>query len=245
MEAAKTLAVRGHDVSLYEKTDKLGGQWNILTCYRPDVAVLINYLSRELSKGGVKVTFKTEVDTQLIKGLKPDAVVVATGARQIMPDIPGINEKNVLMAFDVLLGNANVGSEVVIIGGGLVGCDTALFLAKQHKKVSLVDIINIPANAGRTFKLSLIQEFVKHGVSMYPNSRVYCITENGVNIVYDNEVLFLKADNIIIATGSKPENKLAKELENSSFEVRIIGDCVEPRNSLSAIHEGAKVGIEL
>jgi len=245
MEAARTLTERGHEVFLYEKTDKLGGQWNIVSCYQPSLASLTEYLSRGLKKAGVKVILNTEVNTQFIKQIKPDAVVVATGARQIVPDIPGVGGKNVVLASDVLLGNVSVGQEVVVIGGGLVGCDTALFLAKQRKKVSVLDIVNIASNAGRTFKLALMEEFIKHGVYMYPNSQVYSITGNGVNIVYDGELLFLKADSVVIAVGSRPEDKLAKQLEGLVSEIHVIGDCAEPRNSLAAIHEGSKIGNEL
>jgi 2,4-dienoyl-CoA reductase-like NADH-dependent reductase (Old Yellow Enzyme family) len=245
MEAARTLAKRGHEVSLYEKADKLGGQWNILTCYRPSVAVLIEYLSRGLKKAGVKVLLNTEVDTRLIKRTKPEAIVVATGARQIIPDISGIDGKNVVLAPDVLLGTVDAGQEVVIIGAGLVGCDTALFLANRGKKVSVIDEVNIAPNAGRTFKLDLREEFGKNGVYMYPNSKVYSITENGVNIVHDGELLSLRADSVVVAVGSRPEDKLAKDVEKLVPEIRLIGDCVEPRYSLAAIHEGAKVGNEL
>jgi 2,4-dienoyl-CoA reductase-like NADH-dependent reductase (Old Yellow Enzyme family)/thioredoxin reductase len=245
MEAARTLADRGHKVSLYEKSDKLGGQWNIVSRYQAGVAVLTEYLSRGLEKAGVKVIFDTEVNTQIIKEIKPDAVVLAMGAKQIVPEIPGVEGKNVVLASDVLLGNVNVGEEVVIIGGGLVGCDTALFLAKQRKKISVLDIVNIAANAGRTFKLTLMEGFVKHRVFMYPNSHVYSITETGVNIVYNGELLFLKADSVVIAVGSRPEDKLAKQIKRFVSEIHMIGDCVEPRNSLAAIHEGAKVGNEL
>jgi hypothetical protein len=80
---------------------------------------------------------------------------------------------------------------------------------------------------------------------MYPNSHVYSITETGVNIVYNGELLFLKADSVVIAVGSRPEDKLAKQIKRFVSEIHMIGDCVEPRNSLAAIHEGAKVGNEL
>jgi 2-enoate reductase len=149
------------------------------------------------------------------------------------------------LAPDVLLGTVDAGQEVVIIGAGLVGCDTALFLANRGKKVSVIDEVNIAPNAGRTFKLDLMEEFVKNGVYMYPNSKVYSITENGVNIVHDGELLSLRADSVVVAVGSRPEDKLAKDVEKLVPEIRLIGDCVEPRYSLAAIHEGAKVGNEL
>lgn len=245
MEASRVLAERGHEVTLYEKTDKLGGQWNILIQYQPRVAVLTEYLSRELKKANVKVMLGTEVKTQLLKQIKPDAVVIATGARQIIPEIPGVDGKNVFLASNVLLGTDVLGQEVVIIGGGLVGCDTAILLARQQKKVSILDMVNIAPNAGRTFRLTIMDEFVKYGVYMYPNSQVYSITKKGVNIVNNGELLFLKADSVVIAVGSKPEDQLSRQIEKFVPEIVMIGDCVEPRNSMAAIHEGSRIGNEL
>jgi NADPH-dependent 2,4-dienoyl-CoA reductase/sulfur reductase-like enzyme len=89
MEAAMVLAQRGHRVDLYEKTEKLGGQWNVLASYRPEVSSITNYLTRELAKAGVRVHFNTPVDAELVRAQKPDAAVIATGATQKLPDIRG------------------------------------------------------------------------------------------------------------------------------------------------------------
>ncbi|MFC1869313.1 FAD-dependent oxidoreductase [Thermodesulfobacteriota bacterium] len=247
MEAAIILAERGHEVSLYERSDRLGGQWNIVAGIKPQVSSLTRYLNRRLEATGVKLFLNTEVNAQFIQELNPDIVVIATGAGQIVPDISGIDNKNVVMAWDVLLDRIDVGDEVVVIGGRLVGSDTALFLAKQGKKVSLVDQIGILADVGRLTKLTLKEELVKHGVYMYPHSPVDSITGRGVNIVSDGEIMFLRANSIVIAAGSKPENLIVRELEEllPDLEMRMIGDCVGPRDALAAIHEGFKAGNEL
>lgn len=242
MEVAIILAQRGHHVSLYEKTDKLGGQWNILASYRPEVSSLTDYLSRELTKSGVEVQYNTEVDVELVKKLQPDGVVIATGAKQRLPDIPGIYGKNVVLANDVLLGKVRTGNEVVVIGGGLVGMETATFLAKQGRKVSIVDIVDIGKDVGYTLKEALLEEIIKNGIYLYPNSVLDKITESGLNIIIYNELVLLRADTIIIAIGSVSNNVLYQELKSLVPELHIIGDGLEPRNSLAAIHEGFKVG---
>jgi 2,4-dienoyl-CoA reductase-like NADH-dependent reductase (Old Yellow Enzyme family)/thioredoxin reductase len=242
MEAALVLAQRGHQVSLYEKDDKLGGQWNILSSYRPEVASLTNYLSREITKAGVEVHTRTQVDVEFVKRRKPDAVVIATGAKQKLPDIPGIDGKNVVSANDVLSGKVEVGQEVVVIGGGLVGMETATFLSKEGHRVSLVDIVEIGKDVGYTLKEALLEEMIKNGVYLYPNSIPDRITENGLNMMIFNETVLLKANTIVIAIGAVSENSLYQELKGLGLEVHLIGDSLEPRNSLAAIHEGFRVG---
>jgi 2,4-dienoyl-CoA reductase-like NADH-dependent reductase (Old Yellow Enzyme family)/thioredoxin reductase len=242
MEAAIVLAQRGHHVSLYEKENKLGGQWNILASYRPEVSSLTNYLSRELTKSGVEVHNHTQVDVELVKRLQPDAVVIATGAKQKLPDVPGIDGKNVVLANDVLSRKVRTGKQVVVIGGGLVGMETATFLRRQGHKVSIVDMVDIGKDVGYTLKEALLEEIIRDGIYLYPNSVLDRITENGLNIIVFSETVLLKADTIVIAIGSVSNSILYQELKGLVPELHIIGDSLEPRHSLAAIHEGFKVG---
>jgi len=242
MEAAIVLAQRGHQVNLYEKESELGGQWNILASYRPEVSSLTKYLSRELTMSGVEVHHDTRVDIELVKKLQPDAVIIATGAKQKLPDVQGIDSKNVVFANDVLSGKVKTGKEVVVIGGGLVGMETAIFLGKQGHKVSIVDIVEIGKDVGYTLKEALLEEIIRHGIYLYPSSILDRITENGLNVLIFNETILLKADTVVIAIGSVSNNDLYQELRGLVPELHIIGDSLEPRHSLAAIHEGFKVG---
>ncbi|OGO20463.1 MAG: hypothetical protein A2144_00815 [Chloroflexi bacterium RBG_16_50_9] len=252
MEAARTLAERGHETSLYEKNDRLGGQWNIVSAHRPELGNLVRYLARGLEKSGVEVFLNREVTPQLVEDAKPNAVVVATGAIPSLPDVPGINGKNVVLATEVLSGKADTGQEVVIIGGRLVGLSTAVFLAGQGKQVSVVTRSGIGRGIVQTYKLAIMEILIKHYVRTYLNSTLDSITENGVNIVWDAgepavrggdryEILFLKADTVVIATGSKSERRLGERLSGFVPEVYMIGDCQEPRDVFAAIHEGSMV----
>jgi NADPH-dependent 2,4-dienoyl-CoA reductase/sulfur reductase-like enzyme len=254
MEAARTLAERAHEVSLFEKSDKLGGQWNIVSTYRPELHDLVKYLTRGLEKAGVKVVLNREVTPRLIEEMKPDTVVVATGAKPIVPDeVPGLDGKNVVQATDVLMGKVDVGQKVVVIGGRLVGLDVALFLAERGKDVSVVTRHQIARGIGSTLKLTLMENLIKYGVYIYPDSTLESITENGAYLIWDSgetavrhaerhELFFLKADTVILAVGSKADNNLGEQLSGFMPEVYTIGDCVEPRDALVAIKEGSAVG---
>ncbi|MGR3311077.1 MAG: oxidoreductase, partial [Candidatus Brocadiales bacterium] len=133
MEAARVAALRGHNVTLYEKDDNLGGQLKYawIPPGRKEFQNVINFLETQIKKLGVKIKLKQEADTHTIEDEKPNALVIAVGSKPIIPDIPGTKGKNVYLAQDVLDGTANVGKDVVIIGGGTVGCETALHIAKM------------------------------------------------------------------------------------------------------------------
>ena len=242
MEASVILGQRGHDVDLYEKEGKLGGQWNVVAAYRPEVASIINYLSRELEKWGVRVNCATEVDVELVKKKHPDVVVVATGAQQRLPDFPVAKGSHTVLANDLLVGKASTGGQVVVVGGGLVGMECALFLAKQGKKVSIVDIANIGNNVGYTLKQALLEEMIHHNVCQYPNVVIDGATENGLTVLLYDEYVLLRADTIVIAVGSVSNDRLFGELGGIVSELHVIGDGLEPRNSFFALHEGFKIG---
>ena len=254
MEAARTLAERGHETSLYEKGDRLGGQWNVLSAYRPEVDSLVKYLTVGLDKAGVKVFLNKKVSPQMVEESHSDVVVVSTGARPLIPDdIPGIDSEKVVIAADVLTGKVEVGQEVVVIGGHLVGLDAALFLADRGKSVSVVEMRKIAWEVSHNLKLTLLENLIKYRVRLYPDSKLESITEKGVHIVWDggepalrgnprHELLFLPADTVVLAVGSRSEKNLWEQLGGVMSNVYPIGDCVEPRDVLKAIHEGSEVG---
>jgi 2,4-dienoyl-CoA reductase-like NADH-dependent reductase (Old Yellow Enzyme family)/thioredoxin reductase len=249
MEAARTLAERGHDTSLYEKSDSLGGQWKAVAAHLPEERSLINYLAKGLDRAGVKVFLNQEVNVRMVQETGPDAVVVATGSTPTTLDIPGINGINVVQAVDVLVGKVNVGQEVVVIGGRIVGLGTAIFLAEKGKKVSVVTRSQIARGLGRNLKPALFDSLIKYGVQLYPFSIPDSITEKGVNIWWnsgdeksrDNVFAFLKADTVVLATGSENENRLARELSGLKSDVYPIGDSAGKRSIFAAMRGGSEV----
>jgi 2,4-dienoyl-CoA reductase-like NADH-dependent reductase (Old Yellow Enzyme family)/thioredoxin reductase len=244
MEAARTLAERGHQVTLYEKTDKLGGQWYI-ACQqeqkKQDFPHLVRHLSRGLDKAGVEVKLNTEVTPQLVKDENPNAMVIATGATPQTLNIPGADGKSVVQATDVILGKAKVGQRVVVVGGRYVGLEIADQLADQSKRVTLVTRRALGRAIERNIYLALRNRLIEKGVQLFANSPVVEIRDKGVYIAFEGDLVFLKADTVVLAVGVKPESQLIETLKGISPEVYAIGDCVEPRDAMWAIREGAEI----
>ena len=253
MEAARTLAERGHKVSLYEKGDRLGGQRNIVAGYKPEHGRLTDYLALGLKTAGVNVVLGREVNLRTIEEMKPDAVVVAAGAKPVLPEnVPGIDDKKVVLANDVLSGRVETGNEVVVVGDGLPAMEAAMELGKKGKKVSLVSEKKIAWTFSHNMKLAALEYLIKYRVMTFPDSRLESVTDKGVHIVWDGgepqakggprfELLFLPADTVVIALEPKSENALAEQLGVFVPEVYAVGDCVSPRDIISAIHEASAV----
>lgn len=263
MEAARVAALRGHDVTLYEKNRKLGGQL-ILAAIPPhklDINDLIAYQARQLKKNKVKVVLGKELTAAEVIRLKPDAVIVATGVKSVIPsaeEIPGIDTlSNVVLAEDVLLGKVKVGEKVLVIGGNLVGCEVAEFLADQGKRVTITRRSQFMANdMNPDIRMMLVDRLRNKGVRMLPNTQYMLATDTGLRIhirggitsmaeIASDAMKNVVADTIVIATGSTPNNDLAKALEGKVKELYSIGDCVEPRKILEAMTEGWKTALSI
>ena len=248
MEAARVLAIRGHEVTLYEKADRLGGQLN-LACLPPgktELKEIIRYYTRQLEILGVGVILSKEVTILVVKEGSPDVVIVAAGSIPLMPDIPGIERDNVVGAEDVLLGKASVGKKVIIVGGALVGCDMAHFLAEKGKAVAIVRRSEeIGRELSASFKSWTLGRLKELGVEMLPGVNYDEAREEGLVITKDGEKQLLEADTIVSAVGYQPNQSLHKELEGKVSELYLIGDCKEPRSIFEAIHEGFQIALSV
>ncbi|MFC1964702.1 FAD-dependent oxidoreductase [Chloroflexota bacterium] len=248
MEAARVLAERGHQVTLYEKADKLGGQWNT-AIQSPSKEELFPTVSERLTRGldesAAKVVLNKEVTRQFVEEEKPDAVVVATGAVPVVPTVPGIDNKNVVQAIDVFDQKVPVGQKVVVVGGRLRGLEVADLLAGQGKKVSVVTLKGMGENGDpveqHIFRF-LRRRLIDQGVAMFPYSPLFEVREDGIIVDNSHHLLFLEADTVVLAMGARPENRLVEELKGVVPEVYTVGDCVKPRNAMYAIREGAEIG---
>lgn len=245
MEAARVAALRGHKVTLLEKKDSLGG--NLIPAsvpdFKKDFKTLIDYLSIQIKNLGITIELEKEATPKLILEMKPDVLFIATGGTPIIPDIPGINNKEkVFTAVDVLLGKAKVGGMVVVIGGGLIGCETALYLAQKGKKVTIVEIFkNIASNMFISNQMHLLKLLAGFDTSILTETQVSEIKEEGVIIVNKHgEQKIIAADTIIVAVGLKPDRKPFEVFRNNVNipEIYFIGDCLEPRKVINGIWEG-------
>ncbi len=251
MEAAITLRLRGHDVSLCEKMDQLGGQLRI-ACIPPgkeDINLLTEYLSGQAGKVGVNVLLNTEVTEDFIQKESPDVIVVAGGGEPFKPEIKGIENVNVCLAEDVLRERIEIGDRVVIIGGELVACEVAHYLAEiRGKKVWAMDIQKQMATSIEPFtKFVLMRALESKGVTLLPGIQYREITQNGIHFINkEGKEDFLEADTIVLAAGSLPNSQAIEVATGKTKEqIYIIGDNREPRNIKSAIHDGARVGRQI
>lgn len=249
LETARIAASRGHDVSIYEKGDELGGQW-LLAAVPPHKEVfnaLKNYLIGQVDKHGVTVKLGHEVSLADVEKNSPDAVVIATGATPLIPPIPGVDRESVILAQDVLKGHEVTGSHVTVIGGGAVGLETAEFLVDQGKDVTVVEMLKkIGQGMGATIRWNMLSRMRGQGPKMITSARVDEIGEKEIKLTKDGgDVTWETYDAIVLAVGIQSVNELVDGVREKIEEVYVIGDAAEPRKGVDAIREGAEVGRRL
>lgn len=250
MQVALFLAQRGHRVSLYERKPELGGQWNV-ACATPgkeSYATFTQYLKRFLDRYSVNITLNTEVTREFITEIRPDAVVVATGAAPVWLRVPGGMGKNVVQGHDVIEGKVKPEGKVVVVGGRFIGMEVAIWLAEQGKDVSLVTRAGLGEDGIRLEKLSfktLARKLLDLHVPLYLNSTVMEITDRSVIFSMGSEIYTLPSDTVILAVGMQSDNKLARELEGVVTELYTVGDCVRPRDAAEVAYQAAKVAAQI
>lgn len=239
MEAAMIASQRGHDVDLYEKTDKLGGLFNIAAVpeFKTGDHRLLAWYARAVEKAGVKVHMNTEICAADIDSLNADEIIVATGAKPKSFSIPGVKT---ITASDALSGE-DVGKSCIIIGGGLVGCETAVWLARKGVKVTLVEALPMLMSAGAPVPtpnfLMMLDMLPGDGVDVHVNSK-FSGWADGKAAIIDGEghLLTVEAETVVQAIGFSLDNSLYQELaQNSSIPVWNIGDSREPANVMEAV----------
>jgi 2-enoate reductase len=249
MEAARIAKMRGHEVELYEKSTSLGGQ--LLSggahTFKRDVASLNKWYQRELSELNVPVHIGHEIDSDLIKFYKPDVVILAVGAYPVTPQVPGIQDEKVSVSTEVLLGHKKAGNNVVVVGGGLVGCELALELAQEGKQVTIVEMLDDILSSGPQVppmnSMMLRDLLEEHKVEIKAGMKLACITEKGAEIMPRDggESIYIDADSIVISIGFKPQPSIAQELYAEGIETYEVGDGYTVGNILLAIHSAYEV----
>jgi 2,4-dienoyl-CoA reductase-like NADH-dependent reductase (Old Yellow Enzyme family)/thioredoxin reductase len=249
MEASIVADMRGHDVTLWEKSDKLGGQVNIAAMPpgKDSLNDLTEYLKSKIHKSKVTVQLGVEATNETILKFSPDAIIIATGSEPMLPDILGIQKRHVLTNREVLSGTVKVGKKTIIIGGGFVGCETAEFLYAKGKEVIIVEILpELASDFFYPYTYMMIQRLKEKGIKFFTKVRHEIITDSGMEITDEKgRKVSLAADNIVICTGSVPEKHLYNSIKNILPEVILIGDCVQARGIQKAIYEGAEAGMSI
>ncbi len=249
LEAARVAALRGHRVVLYEKEQQLGGQFRLASIppWKQEIIPYLNYLHRQVEKAGVEVVLGQAVTASVVEEMKPDAVVVATGGRPQIPDIPGIDAQNVVTAHDILAGRAVVGQKVLIAGGGMVGCEAADFLAEYGKDITIVEMLSeLASDVPMGARQLLLQRLEAERVQAITSATIKRITADGVVVERQGrEEAIGGMDSIVLALGIASAGELAEEIGDKVSEVHLIGDAKTPGRALEAIAAGAEVGRQI
>jgi len=247
MQAAITAAQRGHQVILYEKRQHLGGQLEIASAApgKAKIRWFRDWLEAELSRAGVEVRSGVAADAENIAALAPDYVILATGSEPVTPGIKGAEKENtfVVQAWDVLAGKVSFekDEEVVVVGGGLVGCETAHYLAEKGAKVTIVEMLSdIAIDMEPISRFDMIQHFNKLGITARTGKVVTEITPEGVAVVgKEGKQDFIRARKVVLAIGQSPVGKeLKKALEDKGIPVRVIGDAGNVGKIIDAVASG-------
>ena len=248
MQAAITAAGRGHKVTLFDRGDELGGQLLVASIppYKDEIMALVKSLAVRVRKAGVLIKLKSDVYRDTIEQGKPDVLIVATGATSLIPDIPGVNGQNVSLVDDVLTGARTVSGNVLIVGGGMVGCETAEFLVEHVKGVNQVTVIEMlkrmADNVSPTYRPFFLARLKEAGIRMETGTTVEEITKEGVKVNREGVSSFIKGDAVVLAVGFKANCPLDEKITESIPEVYSIGDCIKPRTIKEAIEEGFHIG---
>jgi 2,4-dienoyl-CoA reductase-like NADH-dependent reductase (Old Yellow Enzyme family)/thioredoxin reductase len=249
MQAAIVAARRGHKVTLFEQHARLGGLLHpaALPPFKGDIVPWIDYLTNQVKRLGVEVKVNTDATAEIVTREKPDAVIIATGGNPAMPDITGIDTSNVVTAQDVLSGKGSAGQNVVIIGGGMVGCETGHYLAEQGKKVTIIEILKRMANdMFPMVRRRLMDGLRSKKATLLTSATCEEIKEGSVQVcTADGKKETIPADTIIVAVGYKANDRLYQALKGKVPEIYCIGNSSEPRRILEATNEGYQTGLAL
>ena len=242
LEAARVAAVRGHQVDVYEKADHIGGQIHLAAVppRKSEILRSVEYFERILPELGVTIHLNTECSKEIMNGA--DAVIVAVGAHDFILPVPGADSENVVSSWDVLSGKAEVKGHCAIIGGGLVGTETAEYVLEKGCQVSVIEMLDQIANGESSTILPIImKDFAQHDVKQYVNTKVNRIVNEGKTILAtdtkEGKEISINCDTIIMAVGSK-KNEL--DTEGVTVPVYYVGDCSGDRTA--SIAEAVRSG---
>ncbi|MDD9303591.1 MAG: FAD-dependent oxidoreductase [Desulfobacter sp.] len=277
MTCALTAKRRGHEVTLYERSGRLGGQLHLAAAPpgREEFAQLALDLENQLTAEKISVVMNQEVDEDILNALNPDAVILATGAGPLVPPIPGMDLPHVAGAWEVLEDKVSTGDQVVIVGGGAVGVETALFLAEKgtmdahtlkflfvnkaespdalfkmathgSKKICLVEMTDrIGKDIGKSTKWGMLQDMGRLNVETMTASKVVKITPQGLEVEQDGKVVEMTADTVVVAAGSASYNPLESMVKEMGLDYRVIGDALAVGMAFDAVHAGYAAAMDL
>ncbi len=255
-EAARISGLRGHEVALLEKTDRLGGQFNLaaLPPKKGDFGMLVDFYRGELRRLGVDVRLETEATPDLLTSLGADVYVQATGSTPALPPIPGADMAHVATVQDVLSGRVQVAEgQVVVIGGGASGLETADFLSDKNIRVTVIEILDAAGRdilKGIGVREALLSRLASKNVAILTGHRALSIVKDAV-VVSDRPLIGggnesrIPARNVVLALGMKPEDTLREAQTSGDGVWYRVGDCQSLGNAFDAIHQAFELAIKI
>lgn len=247
MEVAISAADRGHSVVLYEKTDRLGGQALLsdVMPFKQEMKLFHEYLERQVQKRrNIVVMMNTLATREMIEELDPDAVIVAVGAEQIVPPIPGVEKA--VMSFDVFGNEDKIGHKVLIVGGGDIGVELGIHLNQLGHESTIVEMGHyIAPRAQLTERISYLEVMKQENVVTMVDTSCIEITDNGAYVETPEGKQFIEADSVIICVGTKALVEEREKFKDVAFDVISVGDCVKASSIVHAVHTGYDAGLTI
>ena len=246
MEVARLCKMRGHEVTLYEKSDMLGGVF--LAAAAPDFKKqdkkLIEWYINELTDLNIEVKLNTEITSDMLDTLDADEIIAATGSVPKRLKVPGIERGNTIEAIDYLLGRKHVAETVAVIGGGLTGCEIAYDLSLKGKKAIIIemqdDILKIMGLSAANS--NMLREIIRYyNIDVYTSAQLKEITDDGIMVKTDTKEMFIQADSVILSVGYDTYNPFNIEADN----IHVIGDAKKVGNLLTVIEQAYDVAYRL
>lgn len=240
MEAARVAALRGIQVTLWDKADRLGGNlWPAsVPAFKQDLLYLIDYQTNQLKHLPLTIELNREATTNSVSRFGADYVILATGAIPARPEIQGAAGARVMTAVDLLSGKATPGDAVLVLGGGLVGCETAVHLRQQGRRVILVEILPDILNDVLEINKHMLRKMMEdYQIRVMTHARLAGTSGANVLVSQEGGEKELQVDTIVTSTGMRSCNELKKALDGKVSNLFAVGDCVEPRHILEAVWE--------
>ena len=253
MEAARILKLRGNTVTIYEKSNRLGGNLNAAGThdFKHDVGRLNKWYQNQLENLRIPVILNTELSAQDIVGKKPDAVILSTGSLPVSIKFEGNDSKKVISCLDAIYHEEQIGDKVVIVGGGQIGCEIAIDLASKGKKPTIVealeDILSSGAAVPPQNKMALKDILAHREVKIMTSATLVSVDQTGANVklLKEDKMAHLDADTVIIAIGMRAKPSLANELIGKGMEFYEVGDCIKAGDVHSTIHSAFEIASRL
>jgi NADPH-dependent 2,4-dienoyl-CoA reductase/sulfur reductase-like enzyme len=246
MEAAITAADRGHQVTLYEKSGELGGLLKISDMDKNKYLLhdFKDYLIRQVNKRDIRLLLNTEATPEMVEAENADAVIVASGSSPIIPKIPGVDGENVFTAAEAHCETEKLGQRVAVIGGNLVGCETALYLRDSGRTVTLIEArqaMHIDANPA-------VGEAIDNrfgDINLLTDSRCVKISPNSVTVEKDGEETVVPADSVVLAVGMRSNSGVYYDMLDCALDVTPVGDCLQVSNVYGATHTAYTAALDI